>query len=240
MKKKGFTILELIVVIIILWLILWFSKNFLKTDRQAKIIFGETCVNYLFGEMKRFHNDIVYGKNLIGISPHGPRGPLGRIVSVASTISAQKTIPRTAITGGIRWSTFDQYILDESGRVTEQIVIFWIGGRWSFTGIPPACMSTKYTLAVQNLSGDDKWVSTDQGLFYWDYNINAIDKNVIYTESVINVCDSTTNWYLTYGSNCFEIAKLIRDKRQDDYFYLKCISSNPVTGICNQRPVVYP
>jgi predicted nucleotidyltransferase component of viral defense system len=40
-------------------------KNFLNTGRQEKLIFGETCVNYLFGEMQRFSDDLKFSKNSV-------------------------------------------------------------------------------------------------------------------------------------------------------------------------------
>lgn len=62
-KKRGFTMIELIIVIFTLWIIIWFARNFLNTTRQERVIFWETCVNYIFWEIERIQSDIDYERN---------------------------------------------------------------------------------------------------------------------------------------------------------------------------------
>ena len=62
------------------------SRNLFNSTKQEKITFGETCLNYLFGEIDKFETDYYYQKkinnqNLSNIFMHfrGTSLPLGNI-----------------------------------------------------------------------------------------------------------------------------------------------------------------
>jgi prepilin-type N-terminal cleavage/methylation domain-containing protein len=61
-KHKAFTLFELVVVIAIIGIMIQMSRNLFSTTPQERKIYGETCINYVFGKLSNFTSDITYGR----------------------------------------------------------------------------------------------------------------------------------------------------------------------------------
>lgn len=240
-KKRAFTLIEIIVVVSLLWLIIWFTKNFLNTTRQERILFGENCINYIFWQIEKVQSDINYERN-----------------------------NNLLMTGGKSpWYFGFTYDWQLSGNDIEnwEIRVFGIGRTWAVdnngfgvfekkeyvhiplttnnsTNIPTQCQNKRFTVVIDSPDNSlwthivipTKESDPDTNWYIWDDWERGIDQNYPGNstgEAKFFACDKNTPWYVR---NCIEIAKTYADKRSKQFYYWKCINTNPDTGKCQLRP----
>lgn len=66
-------------------------KNFLNTTKQDRKLFGETCVNYVFGTLSTFQSDVVYGRSS-GLILSGNLSPDYFLITSTGYLNAARTI----------------------------------------------------------------------------------------------------------------------------------------------------
>jgi hypothetical protein len=232
MRKKSFTIVEILTVVVIMWLILGMVKNFLNTGRQEKLIFGETCMNYVFGEIQRFQDDIKMNKTR-WMDINGTPASLFRIW--------MNTIPKASLftTGIVDVSpqsiNFEALLVNSSNQIIDDSVIKTIN--FHTNNIPQVCNSPRFMMV--SMAGTYETLNiffrNGEVTFSDDLNFNNIAQYKVdtYFEACEKVGQSNDK-----VKNCVDIGKLDIDRRSNLIFYLKCVKVDAVSWNCKQRPTI--
>ncbi len=61
MKKKGFTLIEILLVVLIIWVMLSAGSKFFRPASKNKF-YAQTCVNKVYWEVRTFTNNAIFGK----------------------------------------------------------------------------------------------------------------------------------------------------------------------------------
>lgn len=219
--------IELIIVIITLGIIIGFARNFLNTTRQERVIFGETCVNYVFWEIERVQSDIDYERNTKLLMDNW----------LSPDFFA------------FRYNGFKD-ITNGAGQIWVMgISLSWwaIGTQKTYTDlqltnntIPQLCKNTRFAVVLNtglDIIIPTKDIDPDTNWYIWaagnDYMTNTSTVWQATGEVLFYTCDSQTPWVI---KNCIEIAKVYADKRSKKFYYWKCIRVNPQNWSCLSRP----
>lgn len=216
MKKiKAYTLVEILIVVIIVGILAWLTRNIFNDTRQNKIILGENCSNYIYGKLSNFASSINYGKTISGQN---------------NTISYYKiTYSGNKIElGTVSWTTY-------SVQDTIYIGTGLSSNRYEW------CKSSSYSLATTGTIGMDtialpvkgqilSW-NNNTSRHIWTWNLT----NTLNTGSIeLFVCDK--NIISTNHSSCIASSKILIDRRSKQIFLQKCLSRNSTTGKCTSRP----
>lgn len=252
MKKKWFTVIELTFIVILLWLIFSMSRNLFNSRKQEKIIFGETCINYLFGEIDKFENDYYYQKQInnqqlsnIFMNFRGTNLPLG--TGFPPNLKGEYTVSDIVL-----WyiNTGNNQILLKHIQTYRGVwsILFWT---WFTQQIPrPSnCSSPKYLVRIGHqiqpfwdwFSSPSAYIQYTNWKQYFTTWLNQ-SLNTVNTWSIMfEVCDTIVlapNWAFGSSSarNCIEIGKIEIDRRIWRNQYMKCKQTNETTWVCGVWP----
>lgn len=67
MHKKGFTVLEILLVVLILGIIITSVSNFFKPANR-NVIYSEICINKIYGSVHNYLNKAITGKGIARLS----------------------------------------------------------------------------------------------------------------------------------------------------------------------------
>ncbi len=217
-KKKAYTLLEILIVVLIVGILAWLTRNLLNTARQDKISLGENCSNYIFGKLSSFSSSINYGNSMwktttnilyYKISYTPTKIELGAIISWDS-FSIYDTI---SLSTGLKSNITDRcnsnsYSLLSTGAVGMQMI--WIPVKGKPLPAPANNISSRFigTWGLQNT------LNTGNIEFF--------------------VCDKNST--STNDSSCISASKILFDRRSQQIFLQKCLSRNSSTGKCSSRP----
>lgn len=216
-KKNAYTLIEILIVVIIVGIIAWLTRNIFNDTRQNKIILGENCSNYIYGKLSNFASNINYGKTTSGQN---------NIVSYYKIAYSGNKIEL----GFVSWTTFS---------VQDSIYI----GTGLTSNKSERCNSNSYSLATTGTIGMDTIVlpvkgqalpaplnnNTSRYIGTW-----SLEKTLNTGSIEFFVCDK--NIISTNHSSCIAASKILIDRRSQQIFLQKCLSRNSTTGKCNSRP----
>ena len=214
-KKNAYTLIEILIVVIIVGIIAWLTRNIFNDTRQNKIILGENCSNYIYGKLSNFASNINYGKTTSGAN---------------SGITYYKITytPNKIELGSVSWTTF----------IPQDSIIIGTGLKSNNT---ERCNSSSYSLATTGTIGMDTIALPVKGqILSWNNNTSRHIgtwslTNTLNTGSIeFFVCDK--NIISTNHSSCITASKILIDRRSQQIFLQKCLSRNSTTGKCNSRP----
>ncbi len=241
MQKKAFTILELALIVAMLWLIFGMTRNFFNVWRQKKLVFWETCLNYVFGEIDKFQTDIKYGKLPVTVSG------LDGVYSIRLYGTNSWSFLHSSWFG---WMTFE-WIWNDFATIQTYKHISLSSNNFAPLNnvpIPESCYSTEFTIvwkpsifarALQIAipavkTTDSQWFIGDD----WETNLNP----QITWEVTYSVCGlqrgqiNPARWSLLDTSECLEVGKVNVDRRSETINFLKCARTNEQTWICSLWP----
>ncbi len=231
-KKRGFTMIELIIVIFTLGIIIWFARNFLNTTRQERVIFWETCVNYIFWEIEKIQSDIDYERNTKLLINNG-----------SSLITPDFFAFRyNGFKNTTNWSgqIAIQGIIVSGGAIQSQKT--YTDLQLTSNQIPQLCKNSRFAVVVNtglDIIIPTKEIDPDTNWYIWsqgnDYILNTNTVWQITGEALFYACDSSTLWTI---KNCIEIAKMYADKRSKKFYYWKCIKVSSNDWSCQSRPTI--
>lgn len=241
MQKKAFTIIELTLIVAMLWLIFWMTRNFFNVWRQQKLIFWETCLNYVFWEVDKFQDGIKYGK-------------------LPVTISWQDWVYSIRFYGINTWTFYTsswfawisfEWIWNDLSTVIPYDHISLSSNNFAplqNTPIPQQCRNAwltivwKTSLSSWTLQVTIPAVKTnDTKWFVWENWVTNTNPQTTW-EIIYSVCwlrNSQVNpvrWSLLSTSECIQIGKVNIDKRSETINLLKCTRTNIQTWICSAWP----
>lgn len=241
MKKRGFTILEMILVVAILWLLFSMTRSFFNVWRQKKIVFWETCLNYIFGEVDKFQTDIKYGKLPVTVSGlngvyslrlfGNNGGPFNNSSGFAgylfewlgddyATIQTYKTVSLSSN----NYSTFNNTSIP-APCYSNEYVITARTSIWS--RVLQVAIPTVKTNSSQRFIGEERETNTSPQIT-WDVTYSVCWLPKWHTNpSRANMVETT---------ECIEIGKVNVDKRSETINFLKCGITNQQSGICTTWP----
>lgn len=231
----------MILVVVILWLLFAMTRSFFNVWRQKKVVFWETCLNYVFGEIDKFQTDIKYGK-------------------LPVTVSWMNGVYRIRLFGenqwwyanssGFAWLIFDG-AWDDYSTVKNYNYISLSSKNYSTfnnESIPPQCYHNEYTLVAKPSIWSREMmiaiptVKTNSSKWYiWDDRETNSSPQITW-EVIYSVCwlpDWQTNpvWAnLPKTTACIEIGKVHIDIRSETINFLKCAKTNDTTWICGLWP----
>lgn len=241
MRKKAFTIIELTLIVAMLWLIFSMTRNFFNVSRQNKLVFGETCLNYVFGEIDKFQTDIKYGKLPVTLS----------WLDGVYSLKLFGTYTWTFLNSSwMAWMTFEWIGNDFVVVKTYQNISLSSNNYAPFNNvpIPEPCFDWWFTIVWRTSipswalqiaipavkTNDSQWFIWDD----WETNSNP----QITWEVVYSVCGlkrwhtNPARWGVLDTSECVEVGKVNVDKRSETINFLKCARTNDQTWICSLRP----
>jgi len=225
---KAFTMLEMIIVVVILGILFRTIKSVINTDEQNKKVFGETCINRIYGDLTAFKNDVDYGRYTWFFLAGG--------------------IPPQYVTISMTW-----FLANSRTRSWWEIVMRGYSGAtaWTFRTLPlsawllPAeCNHKSFTMAVdQNLgTGVLTTIPTQFAPAGQNRSIVPHGTTTNASQSVATMRACTKNWFVT-GANpfrnvtkCLELGKIVIDRRTKSIQTFKCATLNRTTGLCNAWP----
>ncbi len=240
-KKKSFTLVELLLVVIIIGTLFFATKNFFDTSRQEKVVFAETCINYLFGEVWRFNDTVRYKKNIW----------TGNIVWYTMTLIWNGVFPKNdlskfAISTTATKDTWGMIYLDDY-QFTHNSTYWWvISSPWIIR--PTECSSSKYFIRSDfNFTGmsEDPLSAVvldydENGLNIWDWD-PGVD-SALTGQIILEACDATQiaegHLFSTHSRwvKCMEVGKILVDKRIGILQTIKCGITDQENLICRSRP----
>ncbi len=232
MQKKSFTLVELLIVILILWLIFSMSTGFINLQRQQKFVFGEQCVNHIFAEVDKFQSDVKYGKKEVssfgGFPVHSTRMGIN-----GSSWTTSKVLSY------IDYRLINSNSNDELDIKESQFSHTAFGSAGSR---PNLCMSEKYLVSFKSSTfsdGNIAFYTTPAGSFINSWNYNTIP-SIITGDLLLSVCDTirlgTIVDNFSDATNCVEIAKIYFDRRSSSTYFLKCSTIDTSNWTCKSRP----
>lgn len=219
-KRNAYTLLEILIVVIIVGIIVWLTKNLFNTTRQDKIILWENCSNFIYGKLSNFASDISYGKRIVATNTG---------ISYYKIAYSQNKIER----GYVSWAN-NFVILD-----------FISIGTWINSNKNEWCSSSSYSLATTGTNGMNTIAlpvkgqsiptlsneSSNRYIGTWDLMANTLNTGNI----EFFVCNKNTT--STEHSSCIASSKILFDRRSQQIFLQKCASRNSINGKCNSRPI---
>lgn len=229
MKKKSFTLVEVLLTISIISLLFVISRSFLNVNRQEKFLFGERCMKYMFTELDKFQTDFTYGKNSV------------------NTISGVDMVQSSISFLWYTWTTNNAkavmllYLQDKDANDYEYKKYQFSHTSTLWTSRPTQCMSPKYIMSYNTTtfsqygnivmfnSKQNWWYFTDDGTAY---------PNQFTWDVIISVCDAIniSNGVYSQWSRCSELWKIIADKRSWKISYLVCNAFDSISWKCTARP----
>ena len=236
-KRHAFTLIEVIVVVVLLWIIIWFTRNFLNTARQERILFGENCINYIFWQVEKVQSDINYERNN-SLLMNGWQSPWYFGFTYDWYLTGNNGRGEVNVFGVIRTWTLDINglgVFDEKNYTHIPL---------TYGSIPTQCKSKRFTIVIDSPE-ESVWThiviptkesDPDTNWYIGDEWERGIDQNALWNstwEAKFFSCDANGPWEVR---NCVEVAKIYADKRSKQFYYWKCVSINPDTGRCQLRP----
>ena len=241
MQKKAFTIIELTLIVAMLWLIFWMTRNFFNVSRQQKLIFWETCLNYVFWEIDKFQDWIKYGKLPVTISGQS------WVYSIRLYGANTWTF---LISTWFAWISFE-WIWNDLSTIISYDYISLSSNNFAplqNTPIPEPCFDGGLTLVWK--TSISSWTlqvaipavkTNDTKWFVWENWITNVNPQTTW-EIVYSVCsrrNSQINPARGGGlstSECIQVWKVNIDKRSETINLLKCTRTNTQTWICSAWP----
>ncbi len=232
MQKKSFTLVELLIVILILWLIFSMSTGFINLQRQQKFVFGEQCANHIFAEVDKFQSDVKYGKKEVssfgGFPVHSTRMSIN-----GSSWTTNKVL-----------SYIDYRLINTNSNDELDIKESQFShASFASAGLRPgACSNEKYLISFKSPTfsdGNIAFYTTPEWTFInsWNYYVTP---TLITGETILNVCDTirlgTLADSFSDATNCVEIAKIYLDRRSSSTYFLKCTVIDTANWTCKSRP----
>ena len=235
MQKKSFTLLEMTIVVALLWLIFAISKSFFNISRQEKLVFWETCVNYIFGEFSKFESDIKYGKNIYAYVSWTALTPTSYIIWVYDSWLSLSWV--AAITGWVWVAAYNTssglFAIYKTYNISTDSAIR-----------PVQCVNNKYLLTTNSTPyAKMNYIYTANGDSYISNTVSWASIQPYTGESIFHVCDIVVLWSWATSTrsqvkSCIQVAKVYFDRRIGTMQFLKCMKINDQSGICGLWPVV--
>lgn len=198
-------------------------KSFFNTRHKQKLVYGELCINKVFGEVQKKVSDITYSANTL--SSNGITDPTHVVFSVSSWLAAPSPYANTNSTLSLwgakaSWSTivsgtYSTFSLSNNNDTLSE------------------CRSDKYKFVVSVPStANFGFVVGKDSLYMGDRTQSIVANTAGLTtgEVTFSVCDGSTVTAPLANINrttCYEIAKIQWDKRSGKLFYLKCQTLTP-------------
>lgn len=233
-SKKGFTLFEILVVIVILSFLTVVARPFFNVKKQEEITYSENCLNYIFGEIDKFQTDITYGKTVL--SGYNGSPTIGSRIYFWGTITTW---------GGIR--SLMQFRILNSNNTWRDTNVYQFshldyGTFWSRV-VP--CRNPSYAIAFTQSTlwnGNLAVYKDNNSIFINSWNMIQ-SPSVLTGEIIVNTCWVIAlwngSWTLTTVWRCIQAGKIYADKRFNKIQTYKCKRINTSNWTCQSRPTTY-
>ncbi len=208
-NTKGFTLVEMITVVIILGILMVMSSSFFFWSNNNKY-YAETCANHIYGAVKNFHYNALVGKKN----------------EEQNTDKNQETPTPTQYR-----ITFNQNNIEFStstGKVFSEINTFTFADE-----VAKKCGSDVYNITLSGWSSSDPlFILTANKNFssaWWSAMILTGNNNRLYTGDITIIQDNTVEWTKT------DIAQIHIDTRNQSITKRNCRIFEKATGKCTER-----
>lgn len=254
-KKRGFTLIEMMIVVFVIAMLVLAWKNYLNNEKQERLIFWETCINSIFWELQKFKADVDYG-NTVNLALSGGGDASYYFLDMHQEITTWVQFPLEGWEIYLWWgqvtdtwmpinvTRYKKLSTQVTQCINKQYAVTMTTGSAPFDVLmPTTSLSPSKAYKITYTHSDGSLIPparTAYNSLWWETLLSGSNSitQPSYVEKTFKVCNHIypATWDLIRDPKiCLEIARFAIDRRTGQFHYWKCQKTN-TTWTCSLRP----